>query len=104
MKNHGFTLLETIIVLGIMVMFFAIKLRRSKRDYVVIEGGGGLLGMLVDMMFLPVVRIGRWISIRAPRVNVLLFFLDFMIEAPFKALIRLVEGWLAFLREKKEEL
>jgi hypothetical protein len=50
------------------------------------------------------IRAGRWISIRAPRVNIFLFFFDFIIEAPFKALVELIENWLAFLREKREEI
>lgn len=87
-----------------LVMFFGIKLRGTRREYVVVDAGSGFLGVLFDMFFLPIVRVGRWISLRAPRVNIVLFFLDFMVEAPFKALIRLVEGWLAFIREKKEEI
>jgi hypothetical protein len=69
-----------------------------------VEGSGGLSSAVFDIFFLPIVRAGRWISLRAPRINILLFFFDFIIEAPFKAAIKLVEGWLAFLREKKEEI
>ncbi|HBR80537.1 MAG: hypothetical protein UX09_C0023G0004 [Candidatus Uhrbacteria bacterium GW2011_GWE2_45_35] len=87
-----------------LVTFFGFKIRGSRRELVMTEGTGGWGSALFDIFFLPVVRTGRWISIRAPRVNILLFFLDFIIEAPFKAAIKLIEGWLAFLREKKEEI
>ncbi len=87
-----------------LVTFFGIKIRGSRRELVVVEGKGTFLTPLFDMFFLPIVRAGRWISLRAPRINVFLFFFDFIVEAPFKAAIKLIEGWLAFLREKKEEI
>jgi hypothetical protein len=87
-----------------LVTFFGFKIRGSRRELVMVEGSGGLSSAVFDIFFLPIVRAGRWISLRAPRINILLFFFDFIIEAPFKAAIKLVEGWLAFLREKKEEI
>jgi hypothetical protein len=87
-----------------LVTFFGLKIRGSRRELVVVEGNGSFLSPLFDMFFLPIVRAGRWISLRAPRINVFLFFFDFIIEAPFKVAMKLVEGWLAFLREKREEI
>lgn len=87
-----------------LVMFFGLKIRNSKRELVIVESGNQTFGILLDILFLPIIRAGRWISLRAPRINVFLFFLDFIIEAPFKAAIRMVESWLAFLKEKKEEI
>lgn len=87
-----------------LVTFFGLKIRGTRRELVIVEGKGNFLSPLFDMFFLPIIRVGRWISLRAPRVNIFLFFFDFIIEAPFKAAIKLIEGWLAFLREKKEEI
>lgn len=87
-----------------LVTFFGLKIRGSKRELVIVEGKSGFFSNLIDLFFLPLIRAGRWISMNAPRVNILLFFLDFIIDAPFKASIRMIEGWLAFLREKKEDL
>lgn len=87
-----------------LVTFFGFKIRGSRRELVMVEGSGGLSSAIFDIFFLPIVRAGRWLSMRAPRVNILLFFFDFIIEAPFKAAIKLIEGWLSFLREKKEEI
>lgn len=87
-----------------LVTFFGLKIRNTRRELLVVEKTGNIFGAFFDVLFIPVVRAGRWFAMRAPRVNVFLFFFDFIIEAPFKAAIRLVEGWLAFLREKKEEI
>lgn len=87
-----------------LVMFFGLKIRGTRRELVLVEGSGTMFGTAADVFFLPIVRVGRWMSLKAPRVNIFLFFLDFIVEAPFKAAIKLIEGWLAFLREKKEEI
>ena len=87
-----------------LVMFFGLKIRNGRKELVIVETGNHFVGFLSDLLFLPIVRAGRWIAMRAPRINIFLFFLDFIIEAPFKATIRVVESWLAFLREKREEI
>lgn len=87
-----------------LVTFFGLKIRNGRREWVIVETGNHFLAFLGDLLFLPIVRAGRWISLRAPRINVFLFFLDFIIEAPFKAAIRVVESWLAFMKEKREEI
>lgn len=87
-----------------LVTFFGLKIRNSRRELMVVETRVGIVGTIADILFLPMIRAGRWVALRAPRVNVFLFFFDFIVEAPFKAAINLIEGWLAFLREKKEEI
>ena len=87
-----------------LVVFFGLYLRYTKRELVIVSGQGNVLTAIADFFFLPIIRAGRWISLRAPRINIFLFFLDFIIEAPFKMAIQIIEGWLAFMREKKEEI
>jgi hypothetical protein len=87
-----------------LVSFMGLKIRNTRRELLVVDAGGGFIGTIVDVLFLPITRAGRWLALRAPRVNVFLFFLDFIIEAPFKAAFSMIEGWLAFLKEKKEEI
>ncbi len=87
-----------------LVTFFGLKIRNTRRELMVVEPRVGIVGTIADVLFLPMIRAGRWVALRAPRVNVFIFFFDFIVEAPFKAAISMVEGWLAFLREKKEEI
>lgn len=87
-----------------LVTFFGLKIRNGRRELVIVETGNHFLGFLGDILFLPIVRAGRWMALRAPRINLFLFFLDFIIEAPFKAAIRVIESWIAYLREKREEI
>ena len=87
-----------------LVAYFGIRIRNTLRELVVVESHHGFLQILVDILFLPIVRAGRWVALRAPKVNIFLFFFDFIIEAPFKATVEIIENWLAFLREKREEI
>ncbi len=87
-----------------LVAYFGLRIRNTRREYLVIDSSAGFFGILGDMIFLPIVRVGRWIALRAPKINIFLFFFDFIIEAPFKATIGVIESWVAFLREKRDEI
>ena len=87
-----------------LVMFLGITIRRSKSELVIVPGKVGVFSVIGDFFTLPIIRAGRWIAIRTPRINIFLFFLDFIVEAPFKMAIQIIEGWLAFMKEKKEEM
>ena len=101
----GFNAISTGIFLLFLslVTFFGIRIRQSSKEVIVPSSKTSLVGSLIDVFTLPILRAGRWISLRTPRINVFLFFMDFIIEAPFKMAIEVVESWLAFVREKKEE-
>ncbi len=103
---YGFNIVSTTIFLLFLtlVTFFGLQIRQSVKEVIVDAGRSSLPGAIVDMLMLPIVRVGRWISIRTPRINIILFFMDFIIEAPFKMAIEVIEGWLAFVREKKDEI
>lgn len=87
-----------------LVLFMGFRVRYTKRELLAIDQSDGFLGTVLDIIFLPVIRLGRWITLHASRINVFLFFFDFIIEAPFKAAVAVIEGWLSFLKEKKDEI
>lgn len=87
-----------------LVAFFGIRIRMSVRDIVLSDARSGFLGSIFDVLFLPIVRAGSWLSTKVSKINVFIYFFDFIVEAPLKVAIEFVEGWLAFVREKKEEL
>lgn len=86
------------------ISFFAVRIRISAREFFVLDQREGPLGFLVDFFSLPILRVGRWIALRAPKVNIVLFIFDFLIEAPFKSFLDILEELTSFLREKKEEI
>jgi hypothetical protein len=86
------------------VSFFAFRLRQNAREYVIIEGKDSLRSLFLDVISLPILRAGHLLAQGISRLNVFLFFLDFLLEAPFKIFLTVLEEWFAFLKEKKEEL
>jgi hypothetical protein len=86
------------------VSFFAYRVRSISKDYVYQESREGFLSSLVDFLFLPIIRVGAWLSSQIAKLNVLGFIFDFIIEAPLKAFLEVIEEWAHFVRVKKEEI
>ncbi|MBL8159630.1 hypothetical protein JNJ66_04180 [Candidatus Saccharibacteria bacterium] len=85
------------------VSFFGYRISQSVRELRVIEQGT-TLDALASVIFTPFIRLGQWLSSRYSKVNIFIIVLDFIIEAPLKTLLRLYEQWLAFLREKQDDV
>lgn len=87
-----------------LVTFFAYKVIQITQEYQVVEREG-LLTPLVDFFFLPIIRVGQWLSGEVlTRFNIFIFFFDFIIEMPFKAIVEVFDEWVRFVRIKKEEI
>jgi hypothetical protein len=86
------------------VSFFAYLVRESTKDIVLIRDDDSFFGSVFDLFFLPILRVGQRLSEEVARLNLFVFFFDFIIEAPLKTLIEITEEWFAFVREKKEEV
>jgi hypothetical protein len=86
------------------VSFFAYRVRSISRDYIYQESREGFLSSFVDFIFLPMIRVGAWLSAQIAKLNVLGFIFDFIIEAPLKAFLEVIEEWAHFVRVKKEEI
>lgn len=100
---HGLSIMLFLFFLSL-VTFFGIRIRSSARDIIASDARSGFVGTAFDILMLPIVRAGAWLSNRVAKINVFIYFFDFIIEAPLKVAIEFVESWLAFVREKKEEI
>ncbi|MDP3965051.1 MAG: hypothetical protein Q8Q20_05375 [bacterium] len=87
-----------------LVSFFGIKIREDAKEYIVVARRDSTIGFLLDLFSMPIVRAGRWISLRSPKINVFIFIFDFIIEAPYKTLVNIFDELTKFIKEKKEEL
>lgn len=86
------------------VGFFAYRIRATARELALVREREGLFFVIFDFFALPFLRLGRWLSLTARQLNVFLFLMDFVLEAPLKVVFVALEDWFAFLREKREEL
>lgn len=86
------------------VSFFGIRVRLLGAELLVVDQRENLFTVLFDFITVPILQVGRWIALRAPKINLMIFFLDVIIEAPFKATLEAIEGFFGFLKEKREEI
>ncbi len=87
-----------------LVTFFGIRIRMSTRQVVLSNQRRGIIGTLFDVFTLPIVRAGRWLSEKVAKINVFIYFFDFIVEAPLKVAIRFSERWMDYISEKREEI
>ncbi|MBU1673748.1 hypothetical protein KJ839_04845, partial [Patescibacteria group bacterium] len=86
------------------VSFFGIRLRQMARELVIVEKKESFTQAFFDFFGLPILKVGQWISLNFARINIFVFILDFLIEAPLKLVFEVLEDWFSFVREKKEEI
>ncbi|MDO8513048.1 MAG: hypothetical protein Q7S37_00915 [bacterium] len=86
------------------VSFLAFRIRRSATDLVVVEERENTFVTILDFLLLPFLKIGFWLSKKFEKANILVLIFDFILEAPFKTILEAIEHWIAFVREKKEEI
>ncbi len=85
------------------ISFFGLRLRQTAKELVIVDKRDNFLNIIFDFFALPILRAGRWISGKTSKVNVFMFIMDFIIEAPFKILVETIEDWVSFQQQKKEE-
>ena len=87
-----------------LVSFFGLRVRQLAKELVVLDRRDNLLSVMIDFFTIPIVRAGRSLSVNFSKINVFVFFLDIIIEAPFKLIVDVFEDWFAYMREKREEI
>ncbi|MCA9384453.1 MAG: hypothetical protein KC582_01910 [Candidatus Magasanikbacteria bacterium] len=86
------------------VSFFAYRLRLASKEYVAYEKQTGVGGLIIDFFSLPVLKVGRFLSETVSRFNVIVFFFDVVLEAPFKIFLQALEEWFYYMKDKKDQL
>lgn len=86
-----------------LVSFFAYRIRHSAKEYEVIDRQG-VLEPVMDFFLMPVLQAGQFLSKEIAKINIFIFFFDFILEAPLKTIFDLAEEWIRFVRVKKDEI
>lgn len=85
------------------VAFFAYRIKQLSNMYRVTEKGN-VLGPIVDFFFMPILSLGKVFSEGVSKINFFILIFDFIIEAPFKLIVEVIEEWISFVRQKKEDI
>ena len=86
------------------VSFFSFRIRNIALELAMKRGRDDALTSILELFFMPFVRIGKFFSDRFAYFNPMILALDFLIEAPLKIVIKIMNSWLRFINAKKEEL
>ena len=84
--------------------FLGFRLSRMIREIESIETYQNGITLVRDFLYMPFVVVGRFISDKYSKVNVVALALDMLIELPLKTILRLVRQWAAFISAKKDQL
>ncbi len=87
-----------------LISFFGIKVKDKANELTVIEKKERILSLIGDFFYTPIIAVGKWLSEKFSRINVLAFFLDFIIEAPFKVFVEIAEEWTKYVKERREDI
>lgn len=84
--------------------FLAFRLANQIRELETVHTVQGGLVLIRDVINLPFIYVGQYISDRYAKINIIATILDMLIELPLKTILRLVRQWTLFLNSKKDEL
>ena len=102
----GFSALHLIIFFLFLstASFLGFRLSRLVREVETIDAEQNGIALMRDFLYLPFVVVGRWISEKYSKVNIVALVLDMLIELPLKTVLRLIQQWSRFISTKKDEL
>lgn len=87
-----------------LIAFAGTKIRQRSRELHVIERKEPFFHIIFDPFAIPLVQLGKWLTARWQRYNVLASFFNVLIDVPFLLFVEFLEQWRYFLKEKKEEI
>jgi len=104
LEKIDFSLVSVVIFLFFLslISFFGIRLGRFAKAYSVMDARENILSFFANFFYVPIVAMGKWLSETFSQINVFIFILDFIIEAPFKIFVEMFEQWTAYVKERKE--
>lgn len=86
------------------VSFFSIITTSGVKELIVVERRENLFTLLLDLFYMPIILIGKWLSNNVSKVNIFIFVFDFIIEAPFKVVVEIAEDWTRYVKERKDNM
>ena len=87
-----------------LIAFTGLAVRSRAEELTVEEKKAGFFGFILDMIFLPLVGVGRWLSNKWKKYNALAIIFSALVDMPFSIFTEFLEQWRYFLKEKKEEI
>jgi hypothetical protein len=92
------------LLLTSVICYFAVLIRQPVKQLRVVRQRENVFMFFINLLSLPILQFGRWLSENVSKINVFIYIFDFLIEAPFQIIIEVFENWVEYLRGKREEI
>ncbi len=86
-----------------LVSYFSYRIRSNARRWRV-SGQETTLAIIGNILSVPVIRAGRWLSQTFSSINVLVVVMDFLIETPFRLILNFSHQFILYIKEKGDEV
>jgi len=86
------------------VSFFSVLTTKGIKELIIVERRENLFTFLLDLFYMPIILVGRWMSREFAKINIFIFLFDFIIETPFKVLVEIAEDWTKYVRERRDNM
>ncbi len=87
-----------------LIAFAGAKIRQRAKELQVIEEKESFLHFFFDPFAVPIIQLGKWLTARWKRYNIIAAFFSALIDMPFTLFIEFIEQWRYFLKERKEKI
>ncbi len=84
--------------------FLGFRLSRMIREIEAVGSNQNAVTTVRDFLYMPFVVVGRFMSEKYSKVNIVALMLDMVIELPLKTILRLIRQWGAFIGSKQDQL
>ncbi len=87
-----------------LIAFSGMKIRSNAKELHMTEERESALYLLLDPFALPIIQLGKWLTGRWKKYNVISVAFSALIDMPFLSFVRFLEQWRYFLKEQKDKI
>ncbi len=106
LDRYGFEPVSIVIFLFFLALisFFSIRIKRGVKKLIILPAKDSILSFFSDILFVPIIQVGKWLNEKFDKINVITFVLDVLIESPFKFFVEVTDQWSKYVKERKEDI
>jgi hypothetical protein len=92
------------IVFLCLIAFAGTKIREKAKELHMNDDKETFSSIVTDFFALPIIYLGKWLTSRWKRYNIISTFFNALLDMPFSIFLEFLEQWRFFLKEKKERI